>query len=114
VLPVLVAGTAGYGIALFYANWQEVRSRSSRLPAHGLSLLPSNLAPLLGIIAFLPLAAVGRVQVFDLQVFALPEANLNLILTLYVLVPLAGCMWIVGMAALITGRRLQSLSTSVP
>jgi hypothetical protein len=79
--------------------------------ASGLSFRPSDILPLFGVIAFLPLAAVGRVQVFDLQVFALPEANLNLTLTLYVLVPLAGCMWIVGLAALITGRQLQTRMT---
>jgi hypothetical protein len=107
-LPVLVAGVAGYCIALFYASWQEVRRRSIRMPAQELSLRPYDLLPLLGIIAFLPLAVVGNIEVYDLQVFVLQEPNLNLFLTMYVLVPLSGCIWIVGMAALITGRRLQS------
>jgi hypothetical protein len=108
VLPVLVAGVTSYGIALFYANWQEVRSQSGRLPAHGLSFRLSDIVPLVGVIAFLPLAVVGEVEVYDLQVFALQEPNLNLSVTLHVLIPLAGCVWIVGMAALITGRRLET------
>lgn len=48
-----------------------------------------------------------RVLVLDLR-----ETNPNMLVSLYVLMPLLGCAWIVGVAALISGQSLKSLSAS--
>ncbi len=105
VLPVLLATGTGFSTALFFADWREVRRRVGGPAPRPQRTLLYGILPLLGIIAFLPLAVVHRRLVVDVY-----ATNPNLFLLLYVLIPLIGCLWIGGVAALISWVAVEAPS----